>query len=1564
MCYRRQFWVSLAITLVASVVMLSYAPRAWAVAPTSSDKPTQPNVHRTIRTVYGEADPNSTTPAIYLVQLTDEPLATYAGGLPDLAATSPKATGARKLDVRAADTVRYRAHLATQQDAFVRSAESTLGRSITTIYRYATVFNGLAVQLTPQEAAKLVNLPGVRSIQRDQLRHKLTDQSPAFVGALNIWNGTATGGLPGTRGEGVIVGVIDTGIWPEHPSFADDGSYPAPVGWGGECTPPRDNSLPYTCNNKLIGVQYFLNAYTSGFPYDGLFLSGRDDDGHGTHTASTAAGNANVPTAIYGINRGTVSGIAPRAHVAAYKALGPSGGALSDLVAAIDKAVADGVDVINYSVGSNFADDPWIEADTQAFLAALEANVFVATSAGNDGPGASTVGAPANAPWITTVGASYANRLFLSEITLTASGGDTLPGLYGATTTSGVQDFRLVDAEGIADVAENTDGSCEFAFAPGTFQATDAVLCHRLGFVASWAIGNLVNNGGAGAVILYNSEDNYDFNSYLYPVPTVLVLHSVGDQIKQFLADHPGETVTVSFTQGAPVLSPDPRIPLDTVVGFSARGPAINEETQALIEVLKPDVTAPGIHILAGASPQYITEHFGDYGLYGAQGQLFQVIQGTSMSSPHVAGAGALLRALHPDWTAGEIRAALMTTARSGGQKARTPAGDVPATPFDSGAGYIDLNGAGRAGLLLDETIAAYMAANPAAGGDPTALNLPSLTDSECLTVCTFTRTVHSTLAQTVSWTATVQVPPTMTVTVSPHVFTLAADQSQVLTVTVDFTGAPLSKWFFGQVNLTPNSTATVPAHLPLAVRNWSGNLPSPITIETRRDAGIRTISGLTTVSVNDLDLVVYSKEPIPLSIDLAQDPTAFDPFDLAAGGVYTMLVTVPATAQFFVVETLESTAPDIDLFVGLDTNGNGQPEEEELLCFSATSMAREFCAFPAEGEPLQPGVYWVIIQNWKGSGASTDKVIYSATVIDESDVGGIFTVTGPASTVNGVPFDIQIAWNIPSLDAGDQRYGLVSFVDAAQNRELSTSLIILNRRGDDVQKSAAEDGPAPRPGDTVTYTLSIRPEPAQAAGTLRYSLTDTLPTGATYVPGSATITPTVSGSQLRWQVDVPATATNPLLINYAVTLDANLTPPLELINRVDHTVNLPGTVPAFITHTLALPEVILTAAWDGPARVYPGEVITYTLTVSNLGTKPATGVVATTQLPAGVEHVAGGDVVSNTVTFALGDIPSQGSKQAALVVRPLGNGIGQVSNVGAASGDATTIIGGIAAKPGAWPWQVALVFAPEPDPFLGQYCGGTLLSDRWVLTAAHCVEGLLPELVDVVVGIHDLASGQGQRIGVRQFVIHPSYRPELEFVTGDVALLRLAEPAQLTGTIGVRGSVVPITLAPAELTAPETIATVIGWGDRTNRQGDYPDELHQVTVPLVAKSVCDAAYQQFGYPPGTIADDHLCAGYVEGGKDACAGDSGGPLMVRDAQGVWKQIGIVSSGYECALPEGYGIYTSVPFYTDWILGDATNTYYTERLTVRDDAGNVLVLESPIATVVRAGSLYLPLLNNQ
>jgi hypothetical protein len=358
--------------------------------------------------------------------------------------------------------------LEAAQDAALRAVGKTPADKV---YSYTVALNGFAADLTQAQAAKLAKVKGVQRVMHDVFRRKTTDASPGFLGL------TGKGGVwaQGWTGEDVVVGVIDSGIWPEHPSFADDGSYgPSPVtldpaagptcDFGNTAANPLD--VPFTCNNKLLGARQSLATYRALIGADpDEYDSARDDDGHGTHTASTAAGNRGVRASIFGVDRGKVSGIAPRARVVAYKALGNLGGFGSDLAAAIDQAVADGVDVINYSIGGG----PSISGpDDIAFLFAADAGVFVAASAGNDGPGAGTIGGPATVPWLTSVGASTQPRFFQGTLEL-GNGKE----YAGASITRGTGKLPLVDA------ASAGSDVCEVGKLDPAKVAGAMVLCRR-----------------------------------------------------------------------------------------------------------------------------------------------------------------------------------------------------------------------------------------------------------------------------------------------------------------------------------------------------------------------------------------------------------------------------------------------------------------------------------------------------------------------------------------------------------------------------------------------------------------------------------------------------------------------------------------------------------------------------------------------------------------------------------------------------------------------------------------------------------------------------------------------------------------------------------------------------------------------------------------------------------------------------------------------------------------------------------------------------------------------------
>ena len=444
------------------------------------------------------------------------------------------------------------------------------------------------------------------------------------------------------------------------------------------------------CNNKLIGGHPFLATYLSdpGRAAAEPFHTARDSNGHGTHTSSTTAGNMLDSAMIFGVERGPIHGIAPGAHLIEYKVCGIQGCFDSDTAAAVQQAILDGVDVINFSISGGT--DPFTDPTELAFLDAYAAGVFVSASAGNEGPGAGT--ANHLSPWVTTVGASTQTREFQSTLTVTA-GGDT-PSSPGRRSPPG--SARCPSC--CRRRRRTADALCDAPAAPGSFDRKDRRL--RTG---------RARPGGEG---LQRPPGRCRRDGAVQPGAG-----RRGD--RQPLAAHrpsrrrhrPGGVpqanpgATASFTGGVATDGQG-----DVMAAFSSRGPG------GLF--IKPDVTAPGVQILAGHTPMPESRS-----VEGPPGEFFQAIAGTSMSSPHNAGAAILMMASHPDWTPGQVKSALMTTATEDVVKEDLV---TPADPLDFGSGRIVIDAAAATGLTMDETAAnfAAMAADPLTA---IHLNIPSI---------------------------------------------------------------------------------------------------------------------------------------------------------------------------------------------------------------------------------------------------------------------------------------------------------------------------------------------------------------------------------------------------------------------------------------------------------------------------------------------------------------------------------------------------------------------------------------------------------------------------------------------------------------------------------------------------------------------------------------------------------------------------------------------------------------------------------------------------------------------
>lgn len=638
-------------------------------------------------------------------------------------------------------------------------------------------------------------------VYRDDERELTTDVSHDVINSAGVWDGETGTGVA-TRGEGVVVGVIDSGVNPDHPSFAEvagDGYvHENPFGSGsfvGVCDPshPQHEDL---CNDKLIGA---WNLHP-------LSPSAVDGQGHGSHTASTAAGNVHDATFTVGNDTftRTVQRVAPRANVISYLVCFP-GCPSTSAVAAVDQAIADGVDVLSYSISG--ADNPWNDIVDLAFLDAYEAGIFVTASAGNDGPGAGTVAH--TAPWNATVAASTHFRVF--GHTVDAVGPDPVPPDLsdipappgdgpGLTTDiqAEVRDAALVD-EG------NGDG-CD-AFPTGVFDGAVALI-ERGTCTFAIKVDNASAAGAVAVVIVNNVAGPPTAPGALEDttIPAVMVGSDQGGALRDFVVDTAPDAVTVRLNAAADEFRSDEWT--DVMAGFSSRGPS-------QVELLAPTFTLPGVNILAA-----VNASGGDPAQYG-------VLQGTSMSSPHGAGAAALLTALHPDWSPSSLHSALASTAEP--DTLVKEDGVTSADPFDQGSGRADLAEAGRIGLVMDETHANFEAADPDIGGDPKSLNLPAMVDQECIVTCTWTRTVTSVADTTATYSATSDAPAGVTVSVSPSELTLAPGATQELEITADVSGAEPEEWTFADVRLETdavhgNGQPVAPVHYPVAV------IPFPAT--------------------------------------------------------------------------------------------------------------------------------------------------------------------------------------------------------------------------------------------------------------------------------------------------------------------------------------------------------------------------------------------------------------------------------------------------------------------------------------------------------------------------------------------------------------------------------------------------------------------------------------------------------------------------------------------------------------------------------------------------------------
>ncbi|GIU33676.1 serine protease [Shewanella schlegeliana] len=1073
---------------------------------------------------------NITGEHTYIIQLAEQPVATYDGNISGFTATalssSPQNFSSNnKINLNSSASHTYLNYLENRQLKVNSLITNTLGspKEIEQSYRYA--FNGMSMKLTQQQAARVAKIDGVRAVTRSVVLELHTDVGPQHIGADKVWSGETSQASPNT-GHGVVVGILDTGINSDHPSFApvgdDNVQITNPLGSGnfiGDCALEEFANL---CNDKLIGIRSYSEITDSyGDPiFRGMGplapwerirpANGEDYNGHGSHTASTVAGNVlfDVPYQMSEIGadnsvtgRDTefvferVSGVAPHANIVAYQVCFPGTGSTQYVgcpqditLKAVDDAIADGVDVINYSVGG--AEQlPWESPTELAFLAAREAGISVSASAGNAGYG----WMDHVSPWLTSVAATTHSRdLTSADKTLdNFEGGDENPSPWGPMTAASITGGYSGPVFLAADY-NSDNGHCDTPFAEGTFNfmpdgvtalsQAPIIVCARSNQARVTKSDN-IKAGGAGGFILYNLEDDWSVPASVrisdyYSLPAAHVNTYDGSKIINWLASGTGHHVTIS--DGS---IQQTEAEADQLANFSSRGPSVTNP-----HVMAPTLAAPGVNIFAA----YANDRIFSLDNWGMN---WSIVSGTSMAAPHVAGTMALLKNARPNWTPAQIQSALTTTANKVEYSQDGYGGTYAVTYDDAGAGVVDVAKAIDVGLVMDENIENYKSSNPLVGGDVTALNTPYIVNRDCNGTCSWYRTFTAT--QDGSWNVSAQESDftgasTLKLEVSPKTFSLQAGEQQRVMITahmpdIDYqSDSPVGPGntdgitLYGKLTLAPSS-ATMPVQsLPIIASYERAKLPVIIQTEIGRDQGsyetpsmllpqsaeISAVAyGLTTGTETEHHLKMNTQWPweVEGTVPAAETQLAYKMF------------TVPEGTKRLIVEITDEDdyarySSRIDL--GRDVNNDGNIDYmEEALCVSDWRL-KDYCAI---NNP-EPGQYWYMVSNLKWSVGNLwdpyDEAhrIVSNLVIVSDEVSNNLTVS-PVISDGVTPSSLSLNWALDQAIEGDILHGVIELgLDSSNPDDIGMLPVRFTKGEADVQFTASHEGA--RIGNVIDFEL------------------------------------------------------------------------------------------------------------------------------------------------------------------------------------------------------------------------------------------------------------------------------------------------------------------------------------------------------------------------------------------------------------------------------------------------------------------------------------------------------------